>query len=581
MKDRLWTTSYFPFAYRVMIPYLLLVMATDILIGAFSYSSLINSKTESTQINMTRTLQQIRDNVSYNIRDLDRIGDQLFSSTTFQEQLQVRDDSYNVLDVTLTGILPALETTTSLSVNNLRIFVYTNNDMLKEVYDKASEQINEKSFSILSMKRITAKDWYRSIIYKNEDNIWRQVEADVKFGNISLLRKLISFYDYKRQIGYLRLTISLADLFQSVQSFKITEGTVVRVISKTNGQTIYDQAPELTSQLLNAPLLRIHEDLPHTNWKLEALVPTTDLKKDAVRIRNLMLIVCSLSFLAMALIGLVVARYFSLRVKRIVTRIHHFQNGSFDKRIQVQARDEFGLIATSFNRMASHIEELISEVYLRSIQKKEAELNALQAQINPHFLYNTLSSINSLANMGDISKLTKMVSGLARFYRLTLNEGNTLISLSKEVQQVKAYIDIQQIKYADRFSVNYDIDSDLLELRIPKLILQPFVENVLKHAWFEERVHIRVMAVRERQYAVFKIIDNGIGMTLAVQNKLLQAGSEENENASGYGIRNVDERIRIQYGEDSGVFIFSRPGIGTTVSIRVPLPPSTLKGAGK
>ncbi|WP_164775420.1 sensor histidine kinase [Paenibacillus glycanilyticus] len=560
-----------------MIPYLILVMCTDILVGTFSYTSLINSKTESTQTNMKRTLEQIRDNVSYNVRDFNRIGNQLFSSTTFQQQLQVKDDPYHVLDVTLTGILPVLETTTALSVNNLHVYVYANNNMMKEVYDKASEQIQDKSYSLLNLNRIANRTWYQEMLVSNKDNVWRQVEADREWGNISLLRKLISFYDFKKQIGYLRLSIKLSDLFQSVQSYKITEGTVVRVLDKTTGQTIYDPTPNQTVKLLRKPLLQIQEDLPNTNWVLEAVVPRTDLKKEAVRIRNMMLIICSLSFLGMALIGLIVAKYFARKVKRIVTRIQNFQEGNFDIRIQVPGRDEFSLISIYFNRMANHIEELIREVFIRNIQKKEAELNALQAQISPHFLYNTLSSINSLASMGDITRLTKMVTGLARFYRLTLNEGNMLISLSKEIQQVKSYIEIQQIKYADRFSVNYDIDPNLLELHIPKLILQPFVENVLKHAWYDERIHIRIVAEWQQNEVVLKIIDDGVGITQAVQQKLKQLKSEENEYSSGYGIRNVDQRIRIQYGESWGVSIFSRLGIGTTVVIRIPLPLSLLK----
>lgn len=572
-----WSNNYFPFVYRIMIPYLLLVLLTDGLLGYFSYSSMVSTKTESTQVHLTRTLQQMRDNTLYNIRDFNRISDQLFSSTTLQQQLQIQGDSYQVLDVTLAGIIPVLETTTSLSINKLRLYLYADNDQIKEVYDQASEIIKDKSYSLLSLRRIEEKAWYASMISAKEDNIWRQVEGDANFENISLLRKLISFYDFKQQIGYLRLSISKSDLFGSVSSFKLSEGASVRVVEQSTGTIVYAPDSGQSNMARTSKSLTIREPLPQTDWVLEAIVPQADLLKEAVHIRNIMLLVCTLGFIVMAVIGLLVARYFSRKVQKIVSRIQMFEGGQFEKPIQVPGNDEFSRIASAFNAMASNIDELIREVYLRGIQKKEAELNALQAQINPHFLYNTLSSINSLANMGQISELTAMVSGLARFYRLTLNNGNVLLTLFKEIQQVKAYFDIQQIKYSNGFSVSYDIDPDLLEIRIPKLIIQPFVENVLKHAWFDELIHIRISAELRGETAIVRIIDNGVGMTKDVISRI----GNTDESLTGYGIRNVDERIRLHFGPEWGVTVFSRLGIGTVVSIAFPIHSQSSSTNGK
>lgn len=127
---------------------------------------------------------------------------------------------------------------------------------------------------------------------------------------------------------------------------------------------------------------------------------------------------------------------------------------------------------------------LIQEVYLSNLHKKEAELEILQAQINPHFLYNSFSSINRLAQFGEISKIRSMVSGLAKFYRLTLNEGRTMIPVEKELQHVQTYIDIQKIKYEDHLTFNFDIDQKALGFDTVRLILQPFVENILEHAFY-------------------------------------------------------------------------------------------------
>jgi two-component system sensor histidine kinase YesM len=217
--------------------------------------------------------------------------------------------------------------------------------------------------------------------------------------------------------------------------------------------------------------------------------------------------------------------------------------------------------------MGQNTDQLIREVYITNIQKREAELTALQAQINPHFLYNTLSSISRLAQFGENDKLQEMVMALAKFYRLTLNEGRLAISIDNELQQAKAYIDIQKIKYKDRLDVSYRIDTDILHYDTIKLILQPFIENVIEHSWFgDNRIHLKLWAYRQDEDIIFKIIDDGIGM----HPKTIQDIFNKNGIQVGYGIRNVDERIKLQFGDSYGVTIASRQGIGTSVRIVIP-----------
>ncbi|MDG0795028.1 histidine kinase [Cohnella ginsengisoli] len=192
----------------------------------------------------------------------------------------------------------------------------------------------------------------------------------------------------------------------------------------------------------------------------------------------------------------------------------------------------------------------------------------LQAQISPHFLYNTLSTIGSLANLGEADKVTKMVQELSKFYRLTLNEGQVYISLEEEVEQVKAYLDIQRVKYADTFQVYVDIDPDILRVPIIKLVLQPFVENIFKHAWFGESIAIRITGRRLGGDRIeLKVIDNGIGMR---PDTLKRMRSSE-ARSGGYGLKNVEERIKMRYGSDFGIRIGSYYGAGTTVELILPM----------
>ncbi|MOA03529.1 Sensor histidine kinase YehU [compost metagenome] len=247
--------------------------------------------------------------------------------------------------------------------------------------------------------------------------------------------------------------------------------------------------------------------------------------------------------------------------------LNAYREGDLHKRIKYRGKDEFSQIATALNDMGENIDMLIKEVYLTQLQKKEAELEILQSQINPHFLYNTLSSIIQLAKFGQNEKLQKMVLELAKFYRLTLNEGRTMIPVPTEIEQANAYLEIQKIKYGDRLEVMFDFDTEIWPYETIKLILQPFIENVLKHAWCGDHIHLRIVGRKEGDNILFRIIDDGIGIR---QERIDQIFDSKGHTNTGYGVRNVDQRIKLQYGPEYGVSIFSRVGIGTSVQILIP-----------
>nr|WP_306812831.1 sensor histidine kinase [Paenibacillus soyae] len=269
----------------------------------------------------------------------------------------------------------------------------------------------------------------------------------------------------------------------------------------------------------------------------------------------------------LAVISLIVARFLTVRITKIIHSLNSFREGRFNKRIQYSGNDEFLQIAEAFNEMGGYINTLIKEVYVVQMEKKGAELKALQAQINPHFLYNTLSSISRLGKLGEIEKLDQMVMGLAKFYRLTLNNGKMIIPAQLEIEQVQAYMAIQKIKYGSRLEVFYDIGAEVYGYNTVKLILQPFIENVLEHALYQLRIQIKVSAHVRNGMLDFRIVDDGIGMK---RETLRQIWSND-QTRIGYGIRNVDERIKLHYGTDYGVVIGSIYGGGTTVNITVPL----------
>ncbi|WP_029192272.1 sensor histidine kinase [Paenibacillus harenae] len=554
---------FMPFTYKMMIPYLILVLLTDVFIGYISYTMLIQSRTEMAETNIRTAMEQTRNNLKYQLDEIQRMSDSFFGSQAFQRALQKKGDSLENYLTMLDEIVPQMQAPLQLYGNDIRLIVYTTNEDINYILgDNMTEEITDSDYYVLPIAEISNTEWFKSL---GRDNRWLQVDTDRPLDNISHIRRLVSFNDYKTVIGYVRITTRLNDLLGDFNTFPVEEGVVLRLQDETSGTSLY-QRGETSGPVNTDTYLTLREKIPETGFVIETLVPYSYLAKDASRLGSVIFTVCLISFLVMAVIGFIVARLSGRKMKRIVTFLRSFQEGSLQKRLRFSGNDEFVHIAEAFNIMAANIQELIRSVYVQGIQKKQAELEALQAQINPHFLYNTLSAISSLANLGETRKVTGMVSGLAKFYRLSLNQGYVFIPLGKELEQIETYLDIQRMKYADKFAVYFHIEPDLKNCRIIKLILQPFVENIFKHAWFGEEIAIRITGRRIGDRIELKVIDNGIGMRPNEVKQLLNGPGQ----AGGYGLKNVDERIKLRYGDEFGIQIGSIYGGGTTVRICLP-----------
>ncbi len=231
-------------------------------------------------------------------------------------------------------------------------------------------------------------------------------------------------------------------------------------------------------------------------------------------------------------------------------------------------KDEIGYLYKQFDIMMEKIDSLYKDIYESKIKQKEIELKALQAQINPHFLYNTLSSINWMAIDIDAKDISHAINTLAKYYRFTLSKGREIIPIFDEIEQVKAYIDIQKIRFGKKFDVVYNIDEDVYKYVTPKLILQPFVENSIIHGL--EHVDymglITIIAIEEESKIKFEIKDNGKG----IEKDILRQLTSADLSRSGYGIKNAVEKINLLYGDKYGVNIESEEFRGTCITINIP-----------
>ncbi|OKP94911.1 sensor histidine kinase [Paenibacillus sp. P46E] len=562
-----------PFGYKLILPYVLCLLIAVLTVGLFAYAHSVNSLREKTRENLQGTLRQMRDNIRYRTDDIERISNSLYYNYSLQNALRRYDQGWYSYETMTRTLMPALENLLNYTASNIGLSLYLQNETLPEVFYKdggLNPLLSTKRYEIYHVQRIQDADWYRMLEFSGNLpglSRWQQILHDQEDGNISLLQRLDDVQRGK-EIGLVRVAVQIKDLLDAVDYRKIGEYSTL-VVLDDNGRIVMQSSPEGTagsSSGTEPEELVLSESLHGLGWQLQAYIPYSLFDQSANEVRRMTLLVCLVSAVVLAALGIGVSGYFSRRIQKIVGSLNAFHDGDFHKRIRFKGNDELAQIAIAFNRMGSNMEELIHKNYVADLQKKEAELESLQAQINPHFLYNTLSSINRLAQFGDIDKLHIMVQELAKFYRLSLNRGEILTTVGKEIEHAKAYVAIQCIKYGERLSVYYDIDPELLEYATVKLILQPLIENALEHAWFGATLGIRLVVAKRDSEIVFKVIDNGVGMNADIIRQIMAPEGPR----IGYGIRNVDSRIKLHHGNSYGVIIASRSGIGACIQISIP-----------
>lgn len=277
------------------------------------------------------------------------------------------------------------------------------------------------------------------------------------------------------------------------------------------------------------------------------------------------------------LLVIILSYYIPRSITMPITRISRVTNQVAKGNLSVRAAAESGaearMLSDSLNAMIDKINELLDQVTTEQIRLRKAEFELLQAQINPHFLYNTLDTIVWLAEAGDQKRVVSMVGNLSDFFRTSLNQGKDIISIREELAHVRSYLEIQQVRYQDILRYEITVPEDLYEYKIPKITIQPLVENALYHGIKNKRGQgtITVTGKSKENGFVLYVRDNGIGMTQERLNEV-RAGIQKLSYTGKeiYGLYNVNERIRLNFGETYGISIESTYGEGTCVSISLP-----------
>lgn len=302
-------------------------------------------------------------------------------------------------------------------------------------------------------------------------------------------------------------------------------------------------------------------------WTAVLYMPISSVDSEVFNIAKTVLVLIVFSTALVFFLSSNLARIIVRPVNALVENMQQVQQGKYELTVKNTQQDEIGQLIHAFQAMVERLNYLVNEVLRAKIAKQKYELRILQAQINPHFLYNALSLISSKAILSGQEEISRLAQLLSTFYRTMLNRGRQTVTIAEELNNVKAYVEIQQIMHSDSFEVVYEIEEELLGYMIPNMLLQPLAENAILHGLdYKESPGKGILTIsvyEDGNDIVFKVMDNGSGMTTEQCESILHAESR------GYGVKNVNQRVHLYYGETYGITYHSVLGRGSYALMRI------------
>ena len=316
--------------------------------------------------------------------------------------------------------------------------------------------------------------------------------------------------------------------------------------------------------------------ISYTGWKLVGVIPYSAFTYGMVDMRYFIILLVLLMAMMLAVVNRIASQGISRPVLRLNESVREYEAGEKPE-IYIGGPQEIRHLGHSIQKSYEQIEDLMRKIVLEQNERRKSELDALQSQINPHFLYNTLESITWMVEGEKNDEAVFMISQLARLFRISLSKGRTIIRIRDEVQHARSYMNIQKIRYKNTFSIDFEIDPAIEDYSTVKPILQPLLENAINYgvSGMDDCGEILVKGRREGNDILLTVEDNGIGMSEEETRLVLTDSDRVHKHGSGVGLVNVNRRIQIYFGSEYGLFIESEPDEGTKVLIRIPAVPYT------
>lgn len=405
--------------------------------------------------------------------------------------------------------------------------------------------------------------WVVTIAKKEYSNLFSQqvfVAIDFKFSSIAKYIDKVSI----GQRGYCYIVNSKGQIIYHPQQQMLFSG-----LKEENTFEISELSDGIHRKKDNIYNI---SSLDSCSWKIVG-VSFNDEITQAVKSQVAVGLIFALLFSAFmsAVIYFLLSRTVTRPVRRLVASMQKFekQAETFEYKADMSNVAEFQTLSTSFEHMVLMIQSLVEKVHNEEIVLRKTELKALQAQINPHFLYNTLDSIQWMCEQDNSKDAVKMVGALAKLFRISISHGNEFIAISDELKHAESYLIIQSYRYKNQFTYSFDVDKSVLDCMCNKITIQPFIENAIYHGLdrMVDEGEIKIIVERRGKDIAIIVKDNGLGMTEEQCKAVLQKGRSDSK---GIGVKNVDDRLKIYFGEEYGITIDSELDVGTTVTIKIP-----------
>ena len=425
-------------------------------------------------------------------------------------------------------------------------------------------------YTLVPMDEI-GQEWWSSQL---NDEVQVQWLVNTEKPEIAAVRNI---YDGRNRTAVLCITLDYNKIFKPLKNI-ISEESGTMVLDQNQNivyrnENIQDndladlrESDKILEQI-RKEYVAVNSTSQNTGWKFYLYKTKKSVEKSVYQMLLSEIPLIAGCVLIIFILGMAFSRLFTRKIEMLTENMDQVNHGSREVTVTSDAEDEVGVLIRSFRRMMGEIDRLISEVYENKIALKEFELKALTAQINPHFLYNSLSIINWMAIKSGQKEISKVTLDLSTFYRTALSKGEDMVTVENCIRNIEAYLSIQLVMHDNDFTVEWKIDPQVKAEKVPKLILQPVVENALEHGLDvkEEGDKILQLSFLDAGDAVLlRVEDNGMGMEQSVAESLVTYQAE------GYGLKNVNDRICLLYGEEYKIRITSSVGKGTVVEMRIP-----------
>ena len=444
----------------------------------------------------------------------------------------------------------------------------------QEWYQSAMEEMENIHFSTPHIQNLFEDSTFRYYwvisssrvveLTENRDSQMGVLLVDMDFSSISRMMNQIN------EVGngqYYYLCNSDGDIIYHPRQIQISDGisreNSIKAASYKDG--VYDETFEGTQRKV------IVNTISYTGWKLVGVIPYSIFTHEMLNIRYFIAMVTLLMAMMLTIINRVVAERISRPIRKLNHSVMEYEAGKKPE-IYIGGSWEIRHLGYSIQSSYEKSEKLMQEIVWEQNERRKSELDALQSQINPHFLYNALDSITWMIEGERNDEAAFMISQLAKLFRISLSKGHTIISVKDELQHAQSYMNIQRVRYKDAFSVTFDVEPELEKYCAVKLTLQPILENAINYGVdpMDDCGEIRVCVRKEGELLVLSVEDNGIGMSEEEVELLLTDNNRVPKHGSGVGLINIHNRLQILFGKEYGLVIESEPDEGTKVSIQIP-----------